>query len=234
MSTFLLAEGPPGQGKSLYTARITRNLAERNLKWHAQGRPLRHVYSNLQYKEEFEQFYSPAIKYWRSLDELTTLYDVDIVWDEIATELDSRSWAMLSHDVLRMLSQYRKRGLDIYANTQDFNMVDSRARIMFSEVVVLRKVIGSPDPSASKPVVKHPWGLIMKRDLYNFRRLTPETKREYGFPGFFTIRSMDCDIYDTRQDITATALPKLRHVVQYCEHHDDPSHPCVYEKISHK
>jgi hypothetical protein len=234
MAIFRLVEGPPGQGKSLSMARTVRDLLIRNLKYHAAGGPLRYVYSNTKFTTDFEEFYAPGLRYWSSLEQLTGLRDCDIIWDEIATELDSRNWPLLSEEVRRFLSQYRKRGLDIYSNTQDYSMVDTRARMMITNVVVLRKLFSSPDPSATKPEIKRVWGVVMQRQLLNWRKLAPDAKREYGMPSFWLIRKMDCDVYDTQQDIERTDPPPLRHIEQKCEHFDDPDHECSYCKVVHR
>jgi len=176
------------------------------------------IASNIKFSEEFESLWPGWIIYWSSLDELHELRDVDIIWDEIATELDARNWANLSPETMRMLSQYRKRGLDIYANTQDFSMVDVRARLMITSVKTLSKVIGSPDPSATKPKIEKIWGLVFVREVENWKQ-TQADKKVYSFTGwsFYLIEREDIEIYDTRQDIKHGGYPALRHVVRYCE-----------------
>jgi len=119
MATFEITEGAPGQGKSLYTARTARRLLDRNLKWEAQGNIRRILWSNLKFSEDFEKEYEGYISYWSDSSQLVKLRDCDIIWDEIATELDARNWPNLSIEMKRFLSQYRKRGIDIYGNTQD-------------------------------------------------------------------------------------------------------------------
>jgi len=215
--TFLVIEGAPGQGKSLYTARLAKMLLERNKKWFEAGNPIRKVWSNLKFSEEVEQKFDGFLGYWADTAEICKLRDCDILWDEIATELDSRNWAGLSSELKRFLSQYRKRGVDIYGNTQDFSMIDARARLMITGVRTLSKVIGSSDPSATKPKIKKIWGLIMVRDVENYRETAPE-KKVYGWvPSFFLIQRELIEMYDTRQDIKAGKAPALRHETRECE-----------------
>jgi len=247
MATFEITEGAPGQGKSLYTARTTRRLAQRNLKWFKNGNPLRFIYSNLKFSEEFEEEWTIEtnhgkvcmIKYWTDSSELVKLRDVDIIWDEIATELDARNWVNLSIEMKRFLSQYRKRGIDIYANTQDFSMIDQRARLMISNVRTLTKILGSRDISTTKPPPKHIWGLIMMRDVTNFKETDPEKKKYEILPSFMFISRDLVKIYDTRQDIALGKPPPLRHEVRYCEHFGeiDPVtgklHDCQFHKVFH-
>jgi len=211
MATFEIIEGNVGQGKSLYTAKLVRKLLERNKKWYERSGIVRHVYSNLKFADHFEKSYHQFLRYWKNTDEICVLRDVDVIWDEIATELDARNFANLSDELKRFLSQYRKRGIDIYANTQDFSMIDARARLMITRVATLSKLIGSPDPSPTKPPVKRIWGITMVRDVINYKEDKPEFKK-YGMPSFFFIDREDVEIYDTRQDISSGTLPvrKLR------------------------
>jgi len=228
MATFEIIEGAPGQGKSLYTARIARKLIDRNHKWFEKSGIVRPVFSNIKFSEEFENHANGTmqnypdfqfLKYWDNPIDLCEVRDVDVLWDEVATELDARNFANLPDELKRFLSQYRKRGVDIYANTQDFSMVDARARLMVSRVATLTKIIGSPDPSPTKPPVKRIWGLVMIREVENFKAYDPQ-KKDYGLvPSFFLIDREDVSIYDTRQDITPGSLPvrKLRKELQVCE-----------------
>lgn len=183
--------------------------------------------SNIKFSESFEKKWGIYdgkdgwIKYWTRLDELHHLRHVDLIWDEIATELDARNWPNLSPETMRMLSQYRKRGIDIYANTQDFSMVDVRARLMITSVATLTKLIGSPDPSATKPEVKKVWGVVLIRGVENWKETQAEKKR-YSFFNWsmMLIERELVDMYDTTQDIQHGGYPALRHVERFCE---DPS-----------
>jgi len=219
MATFEIIEGAPGQGKSLYTARLTRKLCVRNKKWAERSGVVRPVFANLDWSQPFLQEYSEFLKHWDKPSELVQITDADVIWDEIATELDSRNFATLPDEIKIFLSQYRKRGVDIYANTQDFSMVDARARLMVTRVATLNKMIGSPDPSPTKPPIKNVWGLIAIRDVLNFKAASPD-KKEYGMiPSFFFINIEDVELYDTRQAIKAGTLPvkKLRKELQRCD-----------------
>jgi len=230
MATFEITEGAPGQGKSLYTARLTERVLRRNKKWEAKGNPRRKVWSNLKFSEAFEQEWEGYIEYWTDASMLVKLSDCDIVWDEIATELDARNWPNLSNEMKRFLSQYRKRGIDIYANTQDFSMIDQRARLMISHVRTLTKILGSRDISTTKPPPRFIWGLILMRDVENYRETNPEKKRYGWLPSFFLIEKHLVDIYDTRQDIKPGEPPPLRHEVRVCELHGES---CDFKKVLH-
>lgn len=221
MAIFEITEGAPGQGKSLYTASKTQDLCRRNEKWFKKGNVKREVWSNIKFSEEFEKKWNGYIRYWTDTNELVKLRNVDIVWDEIATELDSRNWINLSVEMKRFLSQYRKRGIDIYANTQDFSMIDQRARLMISGVKNLKKICGSRDISTTKPKPKHIWGIVLVRHVINWRETDAEKKKYELIPEFFFIEKRLVKIYDTMQDIPVGKPPALKHNVVFCEHHRD-------------
>lgn len=228
MATFEIIEGSPGQGKSLYTAKKTEWLCERNKKWFLKTGIIRQVWSNLKFSEEFEIRNNEYIRYWSDPKQICKLRDCDIIWDEIATELDSRNFANLTAELKRFLSQYRKRGIDIFANTQDFSMIDARARLMISNVKTLYKIAGSEDISTTKPKPKRIWGIIAIRDVENFRETEPE-KKKYGLiPSFFFITKQLISLYDTTQDIPQGEHPTLHHEVRKCE---DPN--CGFTKTIH-
>lgn len=211
MAKFEIVEGKPGQGKSLYTARLARKLVKRNLKYLKKTGKTRFIFSNIKFSPEFETESQGLIKYWRNTHEIVKLRDCDLLWDEIATELDSRNYSNLSEDLKIFLSQYRKRGVDIYANTQDFSMIDFRARLMVTNVKTVTKLIGSPDPTPTKPPIKKIWGIILVRDLETIFSDDPTNKKYSMIPTMFFIEKEDIEIYDTRQDIPLSPpLPKKK------------------------
>jgi len=242
MAIFEIVEGPPGQGKSIYTASLTLRLLSRNLKWFQKTGIRRRIATNQKLSPALEKEWglypeNPLgfIEYWTDTYEVVNFRDVDLIWDEIATELDSRNFANLSVEMKRFLSQYRKRGVDIYANTQDFSMIDARARLMITRVRTMRKVMGSRDISTTKPPVKHVWGVILIRDVDNFRETEPEKKKYSWFSwGFLFITKRLIAIYDTTQDIPLGKPAPLKHTVLYCEHYGKPGHEnCSHKKIVH-
>lgn len=235
MATFEITEGPPGQGKSLYTARTALRLLKRNQAWEKKGNPRRILWSNLKFSEDFEKEFDGYIRYWVDSSQLVKLRDCDIIWDEIATELDARNWPNLSIEMKRFLSQYRKRGIDIYANTQDFSMIDARARLMISNVRTLTKIMGSRDLSTTKPPPKYIWGPVLIRDVINFREADPEKKRYELIPSLMWISRDLVAIYDTRQDIALGKPPPLRHEVRFCQNHKDADGDgtCDFCKVFH-
>jgi len=237
MATFEITEGAPGQGKSIYTASMVRYLVLRNKKWHEKfpANPIRKVGSNLRLSETFEKEAGEYLFYWTDTQEITKMHDCDIVWDEIATELDARNFANLTVELKRFLSQYRKRGVDIYANTQDFSMIDARARLMITRVRTLTKIIGSPDISTTKPKPKYIWGLIMMRDVTNWKETDPEKKKYEMIPSFMLIDKDKVSLYDTRQDIPMGKPAPLKHIELCCEYYGQKGHACEkHTKIIHQ
>jgi len=233
MAYFEIIEGKPGQGKSLYTAMNVRRLLTRNKKWHAKTGILRPIVSNIKFSPQFEKEAGRFLEYWSTVHEITKLKDCDLIWDEIATEVDSRNFANLSAEVKRFLSQYRKRGVDIYANTQDFSMIDMRARLMVTHVSTLTKVIGSRDPSTTKPPVKYIWGLVLQRELVDILSDDPHNKRYSLIPSIFFIEREYINMYDTRQDIPASPPLPFTHIERKCDHVGHDGTECPYAKVIH-
>jgi len=230
MAIFEIVEGRPGQGKSAYTARLVKRLLQRNKKWFLKTGIKRVIWSNLKFSEAFEAEAEGYLSYWVDTQEVVKLRDVDLVWDEIATELDSRNYANLTIELKRFLSQYRKRGIDIYANTQDFSMIDRRARLMISSVCTLVKVFGSRDISNTKPDPKYIFGFVLVRNVQNFMEEDPEKKIYDWIPGFMWIDRELIAIYDTRQDIKMGLPPPLKHEERICELH---GRGCSFSKLMH-
>lgn len=233
MANFEIVEGAPGQGKSMYTARLAKRLVDRNKKWFKVTGIKRHIYSNLKFSESFENYADGFIKYWVDSSDLVKLNDCDIVWDEIATELDSRNFSELSVEMKRFLSQYRKRGIDIFANTQDFSMIDKRARLMISGVRTLTKIMGSRDISTTKPNPRVIWGIVMVRNVLNYREDDPEKKKYDFMPSFMLITKELVDLYDTRQDIPLGKPAPLKHRELVCEFNGVAGHDCKFHKVIH-
>lgn len=245
MAVFEVVEGPPGQGKSVYTARKARFLLRRNKKIFDRLHKKRRVASNQKFSELFEAEHGLCtcpphamcvcegwIIYWQRQDDLVLLRDVDVIWDECANILESRNWQNLSPDMLVLLSQYRKRGIDFYCNTQDFSMVDARARIMITSVKTLNKVLGSPDISTTKPPPKVIWGFIWVRSVLNWKETNPE-KKKYSLVDLLSwiiIERELTDIFNTRQEIPRPPALPYKHEVRVCELHGAS---CDYSRVLH-
>lgn len=221
--------GLPGQGKSIVMAFQMMKILKRNLAYKKKTGRIREVYSNIKLSSDIEDQYHEFIKYWTDPYTLLSVRDSDIFWDEISTHLDSANWEKTSLDMKRFLRQHRKYGVDIICNTQDFLTVDISFRRLCNEVWLLRKLIGSPDMSATKPEVKSPWGILL------LRLVDPtcygKEKEEYEFTStrIRFITKFRCSVYDTRQEISGGLYPPLKHIERKCI---DPD--CSFVKTEHK
>jgi len=224
--------GLESSGKSLYLAKEAESILNRNAKWYRKSGIARPIRSNMEFSEWFkakaEEQHIPLIL-WEDLDEIVGTHDCDIIIDEIGTYFDARTWADLTLPTRRWIAQAAKLGVEIYGAAQDFAQVDISFRRLVNELWYIKKLMGSPRPSNTKPPVKHIWGLCMMRDLdpRNYSETDNEFKTTSWIPKFFFIRRHDCKIFDTKQMIRRSRLQPLLHEERLCPE-------CGFEKISHK
>lgn len=244
--TFFLIDGDTGSGKSVWMADKVIEIARRNARWHKMGMPLREIWSCMRWSDEFNEHYGglggarqgdgKMLHWWDSEQfhrVIPTLRNCDIFIDEIGAILPNDGWKDTPLETRRFLAQHRKRGIEIYANTQDFSMVDINARRMMSRVFHAIKVIGSRDISATKPPPKYVWGIIAVMEITNFKTATSVKERQFdGFPSFIMLDQDLVDIYDTTEDIKGAGYAPLRHVRRVCETHGEED-GCGFEKIMH-
>jgi hypothetical protein len=220
--------GLPGSGKSLRTAEILLQLLKRNARYYKSSSIKRKIYSNLRISPELEKKYDGLIEYWSDPAELVKLRDVDVIWDEVATYLDSTQWQNVPLELKRWLQQHRKFGVDIYCNTQDFPMIDISMRRLVSRVFLMKKLLGSRDKSATRPEVKTPWGVISMREVDSDSFTTDKTDYRFISTSFLFIRKHLCNAFDTTQEIKTGKYPPLRHIRRECADED-----CMYHKVIH-
>jgi len=231
--------GLEGEGKSLRLAMTACDLVERNARWREQSGIVRPIWSNLKFSPLFMEKALEVgipIYYWENLDDLIKIANADILMDEVGNYFDSRLWADLSLDVRRWLTQGDKMGIELYGTAQDFAQVDKSFRRLVKHLYYIKKAMGSPRPSPTKPPVTKIWGFCW------FFELDPRTYKEDEdkFEAlsvfdwrFFRIRKIYCEIFDTTQKIQRSKPAALRHEERYCELHDVAGHRCDYHKISH-
>jgi len=233
-------EGLPGAGKSVTTAKHAISLIYRNLKWYKRSGIKRKIYSNIRFNDQIVkqilEYYpetrdmipSDFVSYWVDPEELVTLRDVDVIWDEVATHLDATQWANVPLELKRWLQQHRKFGIEIIGNTQVFPQIDISMRRLTAEVITLYKAAGSRDPSPTTPPVTHVWGLILGYGV------DPQTYDENNkkvitlFPTVTWISKTYTDFFDTRQEIKMGIYPPLRHIERHCI---DPE--CSFHRVTH-
>lgn len=224
---FQLAIGRPGQGKSMYNAKLTIELLDRAVKIQKKMKVVRKVAINFHLSAEMMEKYKEYIIYWTDPMELIELKDYDLVIDEIANYFPSDKWKDTHFEVRRMFAQHRKRGMEIYCNTQDYRMVDINCRRMLSRVYQLWKVVGNRSPSPTLPKIRWVWGLIIIREL-DPEKLEDDGEKEVitTIPDFMLITRKLVNLYDTREDIKSAPPPKFHHVRRDCD-------TCEFVKFIH-
>jgi len=220
--------GLPGSGKSVDTAYRALRLLRRNKQWFRKTGQLRKVASNIKFSKRIEDKYGSYITYWEDPLELCRMKDVDIIWDEIATHLDSTQWQNLPLGVKRFLQQHRKRGIDIFANTQSFKTIDVSMRRLVERLYHLQKLFGSRSPSPTRLPVKFVWGLVLKRLVDPESYEGEKVDYQYKMWTFFWLDKKTCEVFNTTQEILIGKYPPLRHMVRECE---DPH--CDFQKVIH-
>jgi len=161
------------------------------------------------------------------------LRDCDVFVDEIGAIIPADGWKDTPLETRRFFAQHRKRGIEIYANTQNFNMVDINAREMISHVYHAIKIMGSRDISATKPPPKYIWGLCVLLEVENFRTTGRGDSPTYtGFPDCLFIDRDLIEIYDTTEDIKGAGYAPFRHVLRKCEKHGLED-GCDFVKVAH-
>jgi len=115
--------GLPGSGKSLKLASIAMDKLYRNRRYFNKSGKKRLVLTNLKLQPHVEAEFQGFIKYWTDPATLVKERDVDIIWDEVATYLDSTQWANVPLELKRFLQLHRHYGIDIFLITQDIKKV---------------------------------------------------------------------------------------------------------------
>lgn len=209
--------GLPGAGKSYKMAQTIGKTLERNKAWYDKTRTLRPVWSNLKLSPEIEQEFKGFINYWWDPSQLVSIRDADVFWDEIATHLDATQWQNMSLEIKRWLQQHRKFGIEIYGTTQDFAMIDKSMRRLTSDLYIITKLLGSPDPSPTRPIPKVIWGVCMVRSM-DPQTYDEDTSKRFGtgFPELMFLDRQGIGVFDTRQEIKMGKYPPLNHIEREC------------------
>lgn len=228
-----LTTGLTSQGKTLELARTAYKLLYRNRRWRKKTGKVRPLAHNFPLSDDVKkEFGSEFFIRWNDPKELVQLSECDVLWDEVANSLDSSQWQHVDLETKVFLRQHAKRGIDIYGTTQRWGSVDLNFRSLVDELFVAHKLIGSARPSATKPYIKHPWGIIWldEQEQSSFLEDKLVSKGMLGWRLLFITKTL-CDFYDTRYEVPITKWPPLRHVEQFCQtpgcfHNTNP-------KISH-
>jgi hypothetical protein len=203
-------------------------ILARNARWYKKTGKHRAIATNCPLAPEFVNLYPEgSIITWKDPLQLVQFRDVDIFWDEISTHLDATQWASLPLEVKRFLQQHRKKGIDIYGSTQTFAAVDVSMRRLVDNLFVCYKMIGSRNPSPTKPPVKLIWGLIWMRQL-DPMTFEDEKPKHVGFDWLFITKKL-CDVYDTTFEIEVGDYPALKHIERKCA-----KLGCDYVSVNHR
>jgi len=244
---FSFTFGDVGSGKSLSQAKDGLWLLGRSVYIQKKYKlPLRQVLSNTHFSDSITDKYKDRLVYWHDpLEMIFTDYplnkhirrDFDVLWDEMAVDLPSDKWKDTDPEVRRFFAQHRKRGIQIYGNTQDYMMVDINARRMATEVWQTHKIIGNRDPSSTLPKINTFWGLILKWQLDKQCIRADDMDRRHIdiLPEIIWISKKLVLAFDTSEDIYKTENMFYQHKIKMCQ---DPNcksglHGTRYTKIIH-
>jgi hypothetical protein len=230
--------GDVGSGKSLVQADLAVKLLKESVKIQKKYKlPLRQVWCNFHLNKYLSDKYKDRLFVWHDPKEMIfTDYPqcsnirtgYDALWDEIAVEIPADKWKETDLEIRRFFAQHRKRGIRIFANTQDYLMCDINARRMATEVFSTSKVFGSRDPSPTLPPVKRIFGLIWvwRLDKQLIRADDQDRKRLDLLPRFLFFNKWLVSIYDTTEDIAKNENYLLKHQKKICP-------VCGFEKVVH-
>jgi len=228
-----IVTGLPGSGKSYYTAEVSLDLLYQNREWYKKSGVLRKICTNLKLSQEIENEFGfgtdqSFISYWEDVLELPRMRDVDVIWEEMGVICDARQWENMPLELKRWLQQHRHRGCDIYGNVQEFADIDVAVRRLTKELIYLTKIMGSPDPSPTRPPIKKIWGIVVKYriDPKNYKEDMKWSEGRSSLDGFFFLTRKVVSVYDMHNDIKTGKYPPLQHRMRECE-------TCGFKKIIH-
>jgi len=222
--------GLPGSGKTHKLAKTAIEVLYRNRRYYKKTGVIRMLMSNIRLSEAVEEEFHGFIEYWWEPRQLTSLRDVDVLWDEIAAHLDAVQWANMSLELKRWLQQHRKHGVDIYGTAQDFAQIDKSMRRLTSDLLYMTKIIGSRDISPTKPNPRFIWGVVIVKTLDPVVYDEDKSKQTGTglFPRLMFITKRSVSVFDTTQEIKQGEYPPLRHITRTCEKPD-----CDFHKLIH-
>jgi len=211
--------GNTGQGKTYMCALTVLSLLSRNVHWFEKKKTTvrRRIATNIALNQQIFEKYKDYILYWNDLEQLTSLRECDIVFDDMGAYLDAQRWADLPMSVKRWLRLHEHYGCDIYGNAQDFLTIDTSVRRLTYDVTHVSKIVGSKRPSATKPKIKKVWGVLFCREVSEEVFDKEKIKYSYkGWPRIEFIKRSVCNVFDTTQDLTMGDYPPLHHIARTC------------------
>jgi len=237
-----MVTGLPGASKSYDCAVKAHEFLLRNRKWYQQTGIKRTVRSNLVFDDLYTQemndtrdlpvklakgiklsrareehnMHHDFLEYWDDPEELPTMSNCDVIWEEMGAHVDSRSWEQLPFELRRWLQQHRHRGVEIYGNCQDFADIDTAVRRLVGRLFHVKKLAGSRDPSPTTPPPRRVWGLVVKRRLDVRKYDSADKFKGSTWEGFYTLKQEVVRRYSMFNDIEQAKPPPLRHTQREC------------------
>jgi len=225
-----IAFGRPGNGKTLYTCKVIRDLCKRAVKIKKKYGFERKVWVNIPIAQWFKNLYPGVIIQWQDPIEFVKEKGIDIVYDEIAVDFGAAGWKDTPRELKDFFAQHRHLGVEIYANTQDYKDVDINIRRRVHRALLLKKMLGSRDPSPTMPPVKHVWGWIVGREV-DPQQVEDDSEVKIDIMEMlipkesFVITKFLCNMYDTEYLVKHHTWT-YRHDKRICP-------DCGFEKIIH-
>jgi len=222
-----LVTGLPGASKSFMCAQKTVELVKRNHRWYKRTGVVRQVRSNLVLSDEFTSFANAEhdfLTYWEDPEELPSMNNCDVIWEEMGAHVDSRSWEQLPLQLRRWLQQHRHRGVQIWGNCQDFSDIDVAVRRLVARLLVLVKIIGTRDPSPTTPPSKFIFAVIARFEVDP--RKYEDGYKNGVFDGIEFVTRKGVELYSMHNDIKPGKYPPLQHRQRVCP-------DCKFVKIVH-
>ena len=216
--------GKKGACKSMYMASLSERLFKSYVKQEKKYPDLkqRYLYSNMKFAKEFEIKHEKNLKYWTHPEQLYSIRNADILWDEIGKDLPAGSWINTPKELRQVFSHLRKRGNRIFANTQVYEDVDIAVRRQTDHAYEIKKLFGSRDISASLPPPNLIYGLAFLREFdpmqIEYYR-DPEDREELvksWFPIPLLITRRLVTVYDTTAELPPYQPDKLKEIRMVC------------------
>lgn len=251
----------PGGGKSLYHAWLIRKLLTKEYPTRRRNYPElpeRYILSNAHILAP--EIFKPDFEYWTSASELRycrrkncfkgeathNLHDCDIFIDEIANILPGEGWKDTPGWLRDVFSQHRKRGLRIFAASQDYTgMVDINFRRMVKHLYFVSIWFKSRDITATLPPPRWIHGVVFIREvdpiaaehLGSSDPNLPEPEKQpftFSWPKIFLLTNKLIEWYNTTQEFPRWKSQLMEELVQECIEGDKCQDPRHRKKITHK
>jgi len=222
-------EGDIGSGKSYMLARDLVRVLQRNLSWFNSGLPMRKVAIDFPVSKSLQEAFKDMLIGWDELEVLPGFKDCDVFMDDMTTKLDNMTWEHTPYTIRKWFRVHERLGCDIYANAQNFSEVNITVRRLANVVYLVQKRFGSKRPTATKPVVKKVWGLLLvtevPRAVFSKERYDRK-EEELGRTRPYLLRKRFCDVYDTAVVVPEVDWPPLECIIRTA--------PCGVTKHLHR